>query len=412
MKNKRKDPKGILLRTGEWYNPKTKNYNFRFTTDNGKRKNLYAKTLKELRAKEDAVASDRHNGIRSCNDNLTINDMYDRWYQMKKPLIRDNTMCNYNYMYSTYAKPNFGKKRIKSVVKADIKKFYNHLYDERRLSISAIETVQNVLRQVLELALEENYIRTNPAVNLLREFKKSRNFEAEKRTALEKSEQELFINFLKNNVNYNHWYPVFAVMLGTGMRVGEVTGLRWCDVDFDKNTISVNHTLVNYSQGNGKGNVFAVNPPKTKSGIRTIPMLPEVRQALLQEKQYQEDFEITCKARINGYTDFIFVNRFGEPQHQGTLNKAIKRIIRDCNDEVLSNNELNDNTVLLPNFSCHILRHTFTTRLCESETNVKTIQVVLGHSDIRTTLDIYTDVTEKHKQETFNGLENFFKGIL
>ncbi len=115
---------------------------------------------------------------------------------------------------------------------------------------------------------------------------------------------------------------------------------------------------------------------------------------------------------MNGYTDFIFVNRFGENQHQGTLNKAIKRIIRDCNDEVLAKNELDDNTVLLPNFSCHILRHSFTTRLCEAEVNAKSMQVVLGYSDIRTTLQIYADVTEKHKQETFRGFEGFFKGIL
>ena len=141
-------------------------------------------------------------------------------------------------------------------------------------------------------------------------------------------------------------------------------------------------------------------------------MLPEVREAFLQEKQYQADFGIKCKARIDGYTDFIFVNRFGQPQHQGTLNKAIKRIIRDCNDEVLLKHDIDDEPVLLPDFSCHILRHTFATRLCEAEMNVKTIQVVLGHSDIRVTLDIYTDVTETHKQENFVDVADFFKGFI
>lgn len=411
MAEKRKDPKGIVLRKGELVNKKGI-YVYRYNAPSGKRISIYAGTLKELREKEKKLQIDLCEGVRSDGENLTINNIFDRWADIKKRLVRDNTMSNYIYMYETYVKPNFGKRRIKKIVKSDIKKFYNHLLDERCLSISAIETVQNVLRQVFEMALEDGYLKVNPAVNLFREFKASRNFDTEKRTALEKDEQELFINFLKNNVNYNHWYPIFAVMLGTGMRVGEVTGLRWCDIDFEKNTVSVNHTLVNYSQGKGKGNIFAVNPPKTRSGVRTIPMLPEVRQAFLQEKQYQEDFGIKCKARVSGYTDFIFVNRFGEPQHQGTLNKAIKRIIRDCNDEVLLNNNIDDEPVLLPNFSCHILRHTFTTRLCEAEMNVKTIQVVLGHSDIRTTLDIYTDVTETRKQETFTNVSDFFKGII
>ncbi len=408
---KRKDSKGIVLRPGEIEDKIRHRYIYRCTI-NGKRISLYDKSLKKLREKEEQLKNDLYNGLRCDIETLSINDIFKRWQELKKPLIRDNTMSNYCYMYTTYVQPTFGKKRIKRVVRSEIKKFYNQLADERCLSISAIETIQNVLGQVFQLAVEDNYIRVNPTSNLLREFKKARNFQAEKRKALEKSEQELFIKFLKNNTNYNHWYPVFAVMLGTGMRVGEVTGLRWQDVDFEKNTISVNHTLVYYSKGKNNGCVFAINQPKTKSGIRTIPMFPEVREALLQEKQYQEDFGITCKARVDGYTNFIFINRFGDVQHQGTLNKAIKRIIRDCNDEVLLNNDIDAEPVLLPDFSCHILRHTFTTRLCEAEMNVKTIQVVLGHSDVRTTLDIYTDVTESHKQANFSSVNGFFRGLI
>lgn len=107
------------------------------------------------------------------------------------------------------------------------------------------------------------------------------------------------------------------------------------------------------------------------------------------------------------YTDFIFVNRYGDVQHQGTLNKAIRRIIRDCNDEVLLKGE--ENPVLLPPFSCHSLRHTFTTRLCESGINVKVIRDVLGHADISTTMDIYCDVTKDLKQREFSSLADYFK---
>lgn len=136
-------------------------------------------------------------------------------------------------------------------------------------------------------------------------------------------------------------------------------------------------------------------------------MMDFVKEAFLKEKEYRETLGVECKATVDGYTDFIFVNRFGNVQHQGTLNKAIRRIIRDCNDEVLMKGE--DDPVLLPHFSCHTLRHTFTTRMCEAGVNVKVIQDTLGHADIATTLNIYADVTKELKQTEFIGLDEFFK---
>ena len=102
---------------------------------------------------------------------------------------------------------------------------------------------------------------------------------------------------------------------------------------------------------------------------------------------------------MDGYDDFIFINRDGQVQHQGTLNKALRRIIRDCNDEVLEKYGIDSDPVLLPHFSCHILRHTFATRLCESGVNLKVIQDVLGHADIETTANIYIDVTKELKKK-------------
>ena len=115
---------------------------------------------------------------------------------------------------------------------------------------------------------------------------------------------------------------------------------------------------------------------------------------------------VTCIASI-GKNTFIFINRFGQAQHQATLNKAIRRIIRDCNDEQFEKSE--EPEVLLPHFSCHSLRHTFTTRMCEAGVNIKVIQDALGHTDISTTLNIYTDVTKELKTSEFKGLDNYFK---
>lgn len=383
-------------------------YDFRWTTSDGKRHSIYAKTLDELRAREEQVLIDKHDGIKTETRKVTVNDLFDLWCDLKRGL-KDNTFQNYKYMYNMFVRSSFGKLRITAVKKSDVKRFYNTLADEKILTIATIDNIHTVLHQVFDLAVDDDYIRINPTDHMLKELKQSHNFETVKRKALTVAEQKLFIDFLRDHPQYHHWYPVFAVMLGTGMRVGEIVGLRWCDIDLDKKLIDINHTLVYYNHGDGKGCSFSINTPKTKAGERIIPMLDFVKEAFLLEKKYQKEIGLYCRATVDCYTDFIFINRFGDVQHQGTLNKAIRRIIRDCNDEVLLRGETDP--VLLPKFSCHSLRHTFTTRLCESGVNVKVIQDVLGHADISTTMDIYVDVTKDMKQKEFNVLSEYFGKI-
>ena len=404
-KNKRRlDKDRLTLRKGE-VQRKNGLYSYRWTTKNGERKDVYARTLEELREKEDAIQQDIHDGIKTESRNTTLNEVFELWCDLKRGL-KDNTFQNYKYMYNMFVRSDIGRIKIAEIQKSDIKRFYNKLADQRILQISTIDSVHTVLHQVFDLAVDDNYLRHNPSDGVLKELKQSHNFQAEKRKALTVAEQKLFVDFIKNHPQYNHWYPVFAVMLGTGMRVGEVVGLRWCDIDLEEEMISINHTLVYYNHGGGKGCSFSVNTPKTKAGVRTIPMMKSVKEAFVMEKQFQEEAGITSRSNIDCYTDFIFVNRFGEVQHQGTLNKAIKRIIRDCNDEVLDRQE--QDPVLLPPFSCHSLRHTFTTRLCESGVNIKVIQDVLGHADVQTTLGIYADVTKDLKKQEIG---NFEKGL-
>jgi integrase len=402
--NKRRDKDRIVLHKGESQR-KDGNYDYRWTTGDGKRHSVYAKTLEELCSKEEEILRDRCNGIRTEARYVTINDVFEMWVQLKRGL-KDNTFQNYRYMYEQFVKPDFGNTRLSQLKKSDVKRFYNTLADERTLKISTIDNIHTVLHQVLEMAAEDSYLRGNPSDNALKELKQSHNYDTEKCKALTVAEQALFLNFLRNNRQYNHWYPIFAVMLGTGLRVGEAAGLRWCNIDLEENIIDVNHTLVYYNHAKN-GCYFNINKPKTKAGKRTVPMLEFVKQAFIQEKHYQAANEIRCNVKIDGYTDFIFLNRFGTVQHQGTINKALRRIIRDCNDEVLERNEANP--VLLPRFSCHSLRHTFTTRMCEVGVNIKVMQDTLGHADITTTLNIYADVTKELKKKEFEGLEAAFK---
>lgn len=402
--NKRKDKDRIVLRKGESQR-KDGNYDYRWTTRDGKRHSVYAKTLEELRAKEEKILRDKCDGIKTEARYVTINDVFEVWKQLKRGL-KDNTFQNYKYMYEQFVKPDFGNTRVSQLKKSDVKRFYNMLADERALKVSTIDSIHTVLHQVLDMAVDDAYLRNNPSDNVLKELKQAHNFDTEKRKALTVAEQELFLDFIRRNHQYNHWYPIFAVMVGTGLRVGEVTGLRWCDIDLKENLIDVNHTLVYYNHAEN-GCYFNINTPKTKAGVRNVPMLEFVKQAFIEERKYQMANGIRCSVKIDGYTDFIFVNRFGAAQHQGTLNKALRRIIRDCNDEVLERNE--ENPVLLPRFSCHSLRHTFTTRMCEAGVNIKVIQDALGHADISTTLNIYADVTKELKKKEFEGLEAVFK---
>ena len=140
---------------------------------------------------------------------------------------------------------------------------------------------------------------------------------------------------------------------------------------------------------------------------RQIPMTEDVKNAFLLEKEMQELSGIHSNVTVDGYQNFIFVNRFGGVQYQGSLNKALRRIIRDCNDKQFLKEK--KNLVLLPNFTCHSLRHTFTTHLVEAGVNIKVIQNLCGHSRSDVTLDIYTTVTKELKQAEFDDFQKKLK---
>ena len=405
---KRKDKSRVVLRSGEVQRANG-SYQYSWMDGSGKRRYVYAKTLEELRIKEEQIAKDKSDGIKTEARYTTLNEMFDLWKNLKRGL-KDNTFQNYVYLYDTFTRHVIGDKLVTKLKKSDIKRYYIYLADERGLKASTIDGVHTVLHQVLDMAVDDNYIRNNPSDRVLKELKQSYFAKTEKRMALTRAEQDLFLDFLKNSRIYSHWYSVFAVMLGTGLRVGELTGLRWCDIDLENSVIDVNHTLVYYSHRSAdskQGCYFNINTPKTAASNRQVPMLDFVKEAFVKEKEVQELLDIKCEAVVDGYTDFIFVNRFGNVQHQGTLNKAIRRIIRDCNDEQFQKSD--NPKVLLPHFSCHTLRHTFTTRMCEAGVNVKVIQDTLGHTDVSTTLNIYTDVTKELKRVEFEGLDRFFK---
>ncbi|MCR5127742.1 MAG: tyrosine-type recombinase/integrase, partial [Lachnospiraceae bacterium] len=151
--------------------------------------------------------------------------------------------------------------------------------------------------------------------------------------------------------------------------------------------------------------------PKTEAGIRTIPMLDVVKDAFEVEKEEQAVKGGNTQV-IDGMSGFIFCNRYGNVLNPQSINDTIRRIRSSYNtEEVLNAKKESREPVILPDFSCHHLRHTFATRLCETETNLKVIQSVMGHKSIETTMDIYAEATDEKKQESFELLASKLDSI-
>lgn len=420
MAERRKDTRGRNLRDGEDQTADGR-YRFRYYDASGKRQAVYSWRLVptdkapagkraglSLREKEDNIQSDIRDGIDGRKAaQITLNDMFTL-YMAGKHELKQSTRTNYNYMYKKYVSENIGMKKIDNIKFSDIKAFYNSLIREKSFKPNSMEIINTILHPVFTLAVRDGYIRTNPTDGAMAEIKKSHNWEKPKRHALTVEEQEAFINYMAESDIYRHWLPLFTVFLGTGCRVGEIIGLRWKDCDFEAGTISINHNLIYRQQDSGSCEMH-ITTPKTSAGCRTVPMLKEVRKALMQEREKQLKAGYNT-AEIDGYSGFIFTNRMGYVHNPQTINRAIERIriAANAKEEERAKAE-HRKPLVIRHFSVHNLRHTFCTRFCENETNIKVIQEIMGHSDISTTMNVYAEATEAKKKESFESLEGKIK---
>ena len=334
----------------------------------------------------------------------TVNFVFDRYIRFKTEL-RKTTYSNYVYTYDHYVRKNFGERKIAQVKYSDVLQFYTYLLEEEEISLSTLDSVHTVLHPTFDFAVRDEIIRNNPSDEVMKQLKKKFRDDSGVRHALTLEQQKAFMEALDDPRNLR-WRPIFTAMLGTGCRVGEMIGLRWEDIDLDERMIEINHNVSYYARREGSYKCeFEVGLPKTDAGIRRIPMLETVYEAFMDEKKIQSDLGIECTSVIDGMSGFIFCNRYGSIHNPQALNRAIKRISDDYNskEELRAKKEHRD-PVMIPHFSNHVLRHTFCARFCENETNIKVIQTVMGHKDIQTTMDIYAEVNEQTKKESFEKL--------
>lgn len=373
-----------------------------------KPKPIYANSLAELRDKEDAFRADIKNYRTNRDAKITVAQAYDRWLSLKRN-VQENTLRNYVNAFENHVRnSNLGRACVIDVRKSDIMAFYSGIMDRRCMSLESMNTIQSCLSQVFDLCVEDRIIPPpSPTKGALDHLKRSDIVaRGPKRGALTLQEQYTFMTFLKNNSEDRRWARLFYVLLGTGMRIGELTGLQWSSVDFDNNVIHIRHNLVYYSHklttdNNGRKCYYEMHNLKTQSSLRVIPMFGFVKEMLLEEKTWQETTGNHCMFPVTGtdglvYQDFCFFNRFNRPFDGGALDdKVLKRLIRDCN-------RMNDlgmikDGVPIPKFTCHVLRHTCATRLIELGISPVVVQALLGHADVSTTMKIYVTVTENFK---------------
>lgn len=412
MAKARKDNRGRVLRKGETQRKYDLMYIYTYTdpfTHN--RKYLYSKDLMELREKEKSLIRDQLDGLDVyAAGKSDLNFVFDRYISTKTEL-RSTTYTNYTYIYNHFVRDTFGRKKIGDIKYSDVLHFYLHLLKERGIQVNTLETVHTVLRPTFQLAVRDGLIRVNPCDGVMAEVKKRPGRNHGVRHALTLEQQRAFMNYISDHPVYYRWRPLFTVLLGTGCRIGEVIGLRWKDLDYEKGMISINHSVTYYPRSDNSYRCeFQVSLPKTDAGIRTIPMMEEVRDAFLEEKAMQKETGIKNEMEVDGMSGFIFCNRFGNLHNPQAINRAIKRITENHNSEEIVKAKKEKRTpVIIPHFSCHHLRHTFCTRFCENETNVKVIQAVMGHANIETTLDIYAEVTDLKKTESIENLSRNLK---
>lgn len=398
----RKDSKGRVLLKGESQRKLDGMYIYTYTDPYGTRRYVYSKDLFTLREKKENLLRCQMDGLDFyVGGKATINMAFDR-YMSTKHNLRETTRSNYIYMFDRFVREDWGNKLLTEVKYTDVKMFYYRLLNDKGLAINTLENIHTVVHPIFTMAVRDDIIRKNPTDGVIAEIKKNSGKNKGIRHALTLEQQKAFIDAIRYSPEYYHWYPLFVTLLGTGMRVGECIGLRWKDVDLKKRSINVNHAVTYYAR-NGKS-CFGVSEPKTEAGVRTIPIMDTVYDALVNEYERQKKNGF-CVYELDGMSGFVFSNKNGSLHTPHCINCAIKRISESYNArEIIDAKREQREAVIIPHFSVHHLRHTFCSRLVENQLNVKTIQQIMGHKNIETTLDIYTEISFEKQQQSLEEL--------
>lgn len=375
---KRKDKKGIVLRTGE-YQRENGTYEYKFWDSNKKPHSIYAKTLSELREREVDIQKDIADGIVYTAGNMTVAELVDRYIGLKRT-IKQNSMRAYTSPVNRIHDSDFGKKKIRDVKKSDAQAWFVELHDSglKRNTISVIKTV---LQPAFEMAVDDDAIRKNPFRFNLSELLPDDQVD---RPALTKAQQESYLTFIRTEGNGNY-YDDIVILLETGLRVSELYGITLDDVDLFSRRLHVRRQLCRTAD-----KPYFISTPKTSSGVRTIPLSDRAYEAFRHAIANRKHPQI--EMMVDGITGFLFLDKDGKPKVAMHLENYMRQM-RKKYQKIYGGS--------LPAITPHVLRHTFCTNTQQAGLDPKSLQYIMGHSDPEITMALYTHSDIEHVESAF-----------
>ena len=382
MSEKRRDSKNRILRNGESQR-KDGRYAFKYIDSTGKQQFIYSWKLEKtdklpqgkrqdisLREKEKAILKDLDDKIVPRGGEMTVLELV-RKYILQKTGVRHNTEANYNFVLNIIKKEDFGAKRIDRVKLSDAKIWLIKLQKDGR-GYSTIHSVRGVVRPAFQMAVDDDLIRKNPFEFQLATVVVN---DSVTREAITRKQERAFLEFVKSDKHFSKYYDGIYVLFKTGLRISEFVGLTIHEVDLKNKKIIVDHQLQR------KRNMeYVIEDTKTTCGTRELPMADDVYEPM-----------------IDGKSGFLFLDKNDMPMVALHWEKYFQHICQKYN---------NIYKVQMPKVTPHVCRHTFCSNMAKSGMNPKTLQYLMGHSDIGVTLNTYTHIGYEDAKEELKRVVN------
>ena len=383
MSEKRRDNKGRVLRNGESQR-KDGRFMYKYTDNAGNTKYVYswklvktdtvpkgAKDDLSLREKEKLIHRDLEDDIAPCGGEMTVLDLVKK-YVSQKTGVKHNTEANYKFVINIIKKEDFGKKRIDKVKLSDAKGWLIKLQSDGR-GYSTIHSVRGVVRPAFQMAVDDDLIRKNPFEFQLATVVVN---DSVTREALTRKQERAFLKFVKEDKHFSIYYEGIYILFKTGLRISEFVGLTIADIDLKNGVINVNHQLQR------KRNMeYVIEETKTECGTRLVPMTDEVKKCF--RKIIENRKKPKTEPMIDGKVGFLYLDKNDMPMVALHWEKYFQHICEKYNKIY---------TAEMPKVTPHVCRHTFCSNMAKSGMNPKTLQKIMGHSDIGVTLNTYTHV--------------------
>ncbi len=391
MSEVRRDNKGRKLFNGESQRKDGK-YEYKYHDAWGKRKTVYSWKLTptdrvpagkrddiSLREKIKQIQKDLNSNITPDGGNFTVLELVEK-YISQKTGVRHNTRANYNFVVNVIKKEALGQKRIDKIKVSDAKEWLIKMQQIDGRGYSSIHTIRGVVRPAFQMAVDDDLLVKNPFGFQLNTVVVN---DSVTREAITRQQERDFLEFVKNDKHFCKYYDGIYILFKTGLRISEFVGLTKKNLDFENSRIIVDHQLQRT-----RDMKYIIEDTKTESGERMVPMTPEVKEAFQRILANRKNPKV--EPMVDGYSGFLFLDKNGRPMVALHWEKYFQHI-REKYNKIYR--------VQMPKVTPHVCRHTFCSNMAKSGMNPKTLQYIMGHSDISVTLNTYTHLNYDDAEE-------------